>query len=147
MADSFIPYLTVADAGAAIAFYQNAFGATEVYRIPMPRPDGSTAVGHAELTLGEARFMLSDEVPDSNVLAPRGSSPVCMHLSVHDVDPLFQRAVAAGATVLRPLEDQFHGDRGGKLQDPFGHVWYFATKKEDLSPEEIQRRAAALFGA
>jgi PhnB protein len=91
--------------------------------------------------------MISDEYPEMGVLSPQtvGGSPVAIHLYVEDVDALFARALAAGAKVLRPLEDQFYGDRAGKLADPFGHLWFCATHKEDVSPEEIGRRAQAMF--
>jgi PhnB protein len=138
-----IPYLTVKNADAAIAFYKTAFGAEETLRLA-----SRGMVGHAEMKIGDAQFMLSDEFPEMDILGPetRGGSPVVMHLYVDDVDAFVARAVAAGAKVLRPVEDQFYGDRGGKLVDPFGHLWWFATHKEDVSPEEMKRRAAALFG-
>jgi PhnB protein len=141
---SFTPYLTVRNAAAAIDFYKAGFGATELYRI-----EQGGAVGHAELRIGDTLLMLSDEFPDMDILGPetRGGSAVCMHLYVENADAAVERAVAAGAKVLRPVEDQFYGDRGGKFVDPFGHVWWFATRKEDLTPEEIKRRATALFGA
>jgi PhnB protein len=93
--------------------------------------------------------MLADEFPEQGFLSPQttGGSPVMLHLYVEDVDALFDQAVAAGAKVLKPIEDQFYGDRAGKLADPFGHVWYIATHKEDVSPEEMKKRAAALFGS
>jgi PhnB protein len=141
---AFTPYLTVKNASAAIEFYKAAFGAVEQYRI-----DHRGAVGHAELMVGDALLMLSDEFADMGILGPEtlGGSPVCMHLYVDDADAFFDRAVAAGAKVLRPVADQFYGDRGGKLVDPFGHLWWFATHKEDVSPDEIKRRAAAHSGA
>ena len=140
---AFTPYLTVKNAPAAIEFYKAAFGAVEQYRI-----EHEGFVGHAELMIGESLLMLSDEVPGMAILSPAtlGGSPVCNHLYVDDADAFFDRAVAAGAKVLRPVADQFYGDRGGKLVDPFGHQWWFATHKEDLSTEEIKRRAAAQFG-
>jgi PhnB protein len=109
-------------------------------------PDGK--IGHAEIKIGAAPIMLADEFPDMGVLSPQslGGSPVSIHLYVEDVDALASQAVAAGAKVLRPVEDQFYGDRAGKLEDPFGHVWWIATHKEDVSFEEIQKRAAALYG-
>ena len=141
---SITPYLTVRDAAAAIDFYKTAFGAEEIYRIST----GGT-IGHAELRIGKALLMLSDEFPDMGVLSPetRGGSPVALHLYVDDVDAFADKAVAAGAKILRPVEDQFYGDRSGKLEDPFGHIWWFATHKEDLTPEEIKRRATELYGA
>lgn len=138
---SFIPYLTVRNAEAAIDFYKSAFGAVEIYRIGM-----GAAIGHAELKIGEAAFMLSDEFPDMDVVGPEtlGGSSVCMHLYVPEVDAFVDRALAAGAILLRPVADQFYGDRGGKLKDPFGHIWWFATRIEELTTEEIQRRAATM---
>jgi len=138
------PYLTVKNAAAAIEFYKKAFGATELLRLGAP--DGR--IGHAEIKIGEAVIMLSDEYPDMNVLGPEtiGGSPVTIHLYVEDVDAMAKSAVEAGAKVERPVEDQFYGDRGGKFTDPFGHRWWLATHKEDVSPEEMKKRAAALYG-
>jgi PhnB protein len=139
-----IPYLCVKGATAGIEFYKKAFGAKESMRLAAP--DGK--IGHVEITIGDARVMLADEYPDMNVLSPKsiGGSPVTIHIYVGDVDALAARAVAAGAKVVQPVEDKFYGDRAGKLEDPFGHLWWFATHKEDMSPEEIGRRAAVLFG-
>jgi PhnB protein len=105
-------------------------------------------VGHAELEIGKARIMLSDEFPDHDALSPQtiGGTPVMIHLYVEDVDAFTARAADAGLTVLRPVADQFYGDRGGKFEDPFGHRWWIATHKEDIPPEELNRRAAALYG-
>ena len=138
------PYLCVKDARRAIEFYKKAFGATESMRLE--QPDGR--IGHAELRLGEAPIMLADEFPEMNVRSPQslGGSPVTLHLYVEDVDAFAGRAVAAGAKLLRPIEDQFYGDRSGSLLDPFGHVWMVATHKEDVSVEEMRKRAAALYG-
>jgi PhnB protein len=138
------PYLTVSNGAKAIEFYQKAFGAVEEMR--MAAPDGK--IGHAELKIGTARFMLSDEYPEMGVRSPEsiGGSPVALHLYVEDVDATFAQAVAAGAKVVRPVEDQFYGDRAGKLVDPFGHSWFLATHKEDVAPEELKRRAEKLFG-
>lgn len=139
------PYLCVNDGERAIAFYKEAFGAVERLRLGAP----GQRIGHAELLINGALIMLSDEFPDMDVrsAATLGGSPVVVCLTVDDVDQVAQRAVAAGAKVLRPVADQFYGDRGGKFQDPFGHVWWIATHIEDLSPEEIQRRAEALYGS
>jgi PhnB protein len=139
------PYLSINGAARAIEFYQQAFGATEVLRLAMP--DGR--IGHAEIRIGRAPLMLADEFPEMGFRAPRtlGGSPVLIHLYVEDVDALAARAVAAGATVKRPVQDQFYGDRSVTLEDPFGHVWSFATHKEDVSPEELRTRHAALHGA
>jgi PhnB protein len=138
------PYLCVNGAAAAIEFYKKAFGAKEVLRMADP----SGKVGHAEIQIGDSRLMLADEYPEMGFLSPKsiGGTPVMMHLYVEDVDATVPRAVAAGAKVTREVADQFYGDRGGKIEDPFGHSWYVATHKEDLSQEEIQKRAAATFG-
>ncbi|MEP6536583.1 MAG: VOC family protein [Bryobacteraceae bacterium] len=138
------PYLTVRNAADAIDFYKKAFGATELLRLASP--DGK--VGHAEIKIGEAVIMLSDEYPEMNVLSPEtiGGSPVTIHLYVEDVDAMAKTATDAGAKIERPVEDQFYGDRGGKFTDPFGHRWWLATHKEDVSPDEMKKRAAALHG-
>jgi PhnB protein len=137
---SITPYLAIAGAADAIAFYKKAFGATEVMR--MAAPGGK--VGHAEVEIGGSRIMLSDEYPDMGFRGPKaiGGSPVGLHLYVEDVDAVTRQAVAAGAKELRPVKDQFYGDRTGSIEDPFGHVWHIATHKEDLSPDELKRRAA-----
>jgi PhnB protein len=138
------PYLIARNASAAIEFYKKAFGAEEVYRMAMP--DGR--VGHAEIRVGGAVVMLADEFPERGILSPAalGGTPVSLVLYVADADADAARAVAAGATVKRPVKDQFYGDRSGTFEDPFGHVWTIATRKENLSPEEIERRAAAASG-
>jgi len=138
-----IPYLSIAHAAEAIGFYKRAFGAVESLCI-----DHEGMIGHAELEIGRARIMLSDEFPEHDALSPRtiGGTPVMIHLYVDDVDAFTERAVAAGLKVLRPVADQFYGDRGGKFEDPFGHRWWIATRKEDVAPDELRRRAAALFG-
>ncbi|MGH6840313.1 MAG: VOC family protein [Methylocella sp.] len=139
-----IPYLTVSNGSEAIAFYKAAFGAAEVLCI---KHGGK--VGHAELAFGEARIMLCDEFPDHDALSLRtiGGTPVMIHPYVEDVDAFTARAVAAGLNVLRPVADQFYGDRGDKFEDPFGHRWWIATRKQDIPPEELKNRAAAMFGA
>lgn len=136
------PYLSIKGASDAIEFYKRAFGARELMRLAMP--DGR--VGHAELQLGDSRIMLADEFPDMECRSPQsiGGTPVTIHMYVDDVDAVAAQAVAAGATLTRPVQDQFYGDRSGTLTDPYGHVWHVATHKEDLSPEEINRRAAAM---
>jgi PhnB protein len=136
---SITPYLAVRGAAAAIDFYKKAFGATELMRID--QSDGR--IGHAEIRIGQGQIMLADEFPEIEVLSPQtlGGSAVTIHVYVEDVDELFAQAVEAGAKVLRPLADQFYGDRNCKLRDPFGHDWAFATHREDVSPEEMRRRA------
>lgn len=133
-----IPTLIVHEATAAIAFYIEAFGATETSRLTYP--DGRT--GHAEIDIRGALVMLADEHPDHGFLGPRslGGSPVVLTLHVDDPDAHFARAVAAGATMRSPVENQFYGDRSGQVEDPFGHVWTLATRIEDLSNEEMTRR-------
>jgi|SRR5579884_803092 len=135
------PYLIVPDAAAAIDFYRRAFGAEE--RMRLVRPDGK--VGHAELVIGTSVVMLADEHPPMNARAPAayGGSPVSLHLYVADVDATAAKAVAAGARVVRPVQDQFYGDRLGTFEDPGGHVWHISTHIEDVPPEEIGRRAEA----
>lgn len=135
------PYLSIKGAADAIEFYKKAFGATETMR--MAGPDGRIA--HAEIKIGKARIMLADEHPEIRFLSPRtlGGSPVTIHIYVEDIDALAAQAEAAGAKVVRAVADQFYGDRTGQFEDPFGHVWHFATHKEDISKEEMQKRAAA----
>ena len=139
-----IPYLCVQDAASALDFYQQAFGAREVLRLAEP----GGKIGHAELDFGGARVFVADEYPDHGVISPRslGGSPVSIVLGVEAVDTVAARALAAGAKLLRPVQDQFYGDRSGKLEDPFGHQWHVQTHKEDMSAEEMQRRFAALAG-
>lgn len=134
------PYLIVDDASKAIVFYKKAFGATEIYRLE--GPEGK--VGHAEIQIGNSRLMLADEFPNMGARSPKtlGGSPISILLYVEDVDAMIQRAESAGAKVTRAVKDQFYGDRSGQLEDPFGHVWTVATHKEDLSPEEMENRAA-----
>jgi len=137
------PYITVKSAPAAIDFYVKALGAKEEYRLTEP----GGRVGHAEIRIGDSRLMLSDEFPDWGALSPPtiGGSPVNLHLYVEDVDAVLKRAEACGATILRPAEDQFYGDRAGMSVDPFGHRWHLATRKHEVSPEEMQRRYDAMF--
>jgi PhnB protein len=131
-------YLCVHDADAAIDFYARAFGAKQ--RLRLTGDDGR--VGHADLAIGDASFMLSDEWPEGNVVSPKtlGNTPVALHLRVADVDAFFTQAVAAGATVERDVADQVYGERGGVLRDPFGHRWFVATQTEALSNDEVRRR-------
>ena len=140
---SVTPYLSIKEAADAIEFYKQALGANELFRMAMPSGD----IGHAEIMIGNSRIMLADPCEEFNFRSPKvlGGSSVGLHVYVEDVDKLFAQAVAAGAKVVKPLQDQFYGDRGGTLEDPFGHVWFLATHKEDLAPEEINRRAEALF--
>jgi PhnB protein len=139
--NSVTSYLIIQGAARAIKFYEEAFGATELFRLADP----SGKVGHAEISIGDSRIMLADEYPEMGFRSPQslGGSPVGIHLYVEDVDSVADRAVAAGATVLRAVQDQFYGDRSGSVADPYGHVWHVATHKEDLSMEEIGKRAAA----
>jgi PhnB protein len=132
------PYLIIGDASAAIEFYKKAFGAIELYR--MPTPDGR--IGHAEIKIGDSPFMIADEMADMGYLGPKalGGTPVSILLYVEDVDAIAEQAVAAGATVVKPVRDEFYGDRTGSFSDPFGHQWHIATHKEDVSPEEMQKR-------
>ena len=134
------PYLSVAGAAAAVEFYTQVFGAVERMRMPGP---GDT-IGHCELQLGPSVIMLADEAPDIGFRSPKalGGTPVIISVYVQDVDSVFSRAVQAGATVLREVEDQFYGDRSGQFEDPFGHRWSVATHIEDVAPEEMARRAA-----
>ncbi len=135
------PYLIVRGAARAIEFYRRAFGARELYRLD--QPDGR--VGHAEIQIGDSRVMLADEHPEAGARSPEavGGTPVTLTLYVPDVDATVARAVAAGATLVRPVADQFYGDRAGGLTDPFGHTWFVMTHVEDVTPGEMGRRAAA----
>jgi PhnB protein len=139
------PYISVGGAAEAIAFYVKAFGAKEIYRLPMP--DGR--VGHAELQIGDSRLMLADEMPDmpdAVAKSPRalGGTTSGFNLYVEDCEARFQQAIAAGAKVRRPLTTQFYGDRSGTIEDPFGHIWTISSHVEDVSPEELQRRMAGM---
>lgn len=138
---SVTPYLIVDDAAGALEFYKKAFGAKELLRLP--KPNGK--IGHAEIRIGDSVIMLADESPEVDARSPRsfGGSPISIFLYVEDVDATFTKAVEAGASVQRPLADQFYGDRTGGVKDPFGHAWYIATHVEDVSPEELKKRAAA----
>jgi PhnB protein len=139
---SVTPYLIVRGAADAIEFYKQAFSGQELMR--MPSADGRVA--HAELQLGDSRVMLADEHPEMEALAPQqpGHSGVGLCLYVADVDRVFAKATQAGAQVKRPLQDQFYGDRTATLVDPFGHVWTISTHIEDVTPDEMQRRMAAM---
>ena len=135
------PYLAVKDAAAAIEFYKAGLGATEEFR--MTGDDGR--IGHAEIHIGDDVLYLADEFPEMAVVSPQtlGGTPVTLHLNVADVDATFAQAVAAGATSLREPADQFYGDRNATILDPFGHRWMLSARIEDLSAEEMERRAAA----
>ncbi len=133
------PHLTLKGADQAIEFYRQAFGAE--LRCRLPGPDGKT-VGHAEITIGDSYLMLADESPAFGNKSPQslGGSPVSFAIYVPDADAAFARAVAAGAKVVRPMADQFYGDRTGTVADPFGYIWSLMTHIEDVDPEEIKRR-------
>lgn len=141
---SVTPYLVVKGGNEAIEFYKQAFGAVERYRLPAPDGKG---VGHAEITVGDSIVMLSDEFPEYGKLSPtstKGTS-VTLALYVEDVDAVFAKAIAAGAKVMQPVADKFYGDRSGCIVDPFGHEWTIMTHKEDVSPEEMDRRLKEFY--
>jgi PhnB protein len=136
------PYLIIRDAARALEFYNKAFGATELMRFPAP----GGKIGHAEIKIGDGVVMLADESPEMGHKSPQtlGGTAITLMFYVADVDAQFAKAVAAGGTVKQALKDQFYGDRSGTITDPFGHIWTIATHKEDVSPEEMQRRMAAM---
>lgn len=136
------PYLYIRGAAEAIEFYKQAFGAEELFRMPMP--DGK--LGHAEIQIGDSRIMLADETPEVGVTSPQtlNGTTASYLIYVENVDERFAQALAAGGEVVRPLADQFYGDRTGCLKDPFGHIWTLSTHIEDVSPEEMQRRMDAM---
>jgi PhnB protein len=138
------PYLCVDDATAALDFYSTIFDATE--RVRMPGPEGR--IGHAELEIGDSILMLSDEYPEMGVHSAKsvGGSPVTISVYVEDVDSVYDRAIKAGAKALRPVENQFYGDRSGQFEDPFGHRWNVASHVEDVSPEEMSKRMQQASG-
>jgi PhnB protein len=140
---SVTPYMIIKGAAAAIEYYRNAFGATELFRM-----EHEGKVGHAEIKIGDSPIMLADEHPEMNAFSPKtvGGTPVSLMIYVEDVDSIFKRAIELGGTEMKPVQDQFYGDRSGTLTDPFGHVWTVATHMEDLTPEEIDSRAAAAHG-
>ncbi|HKP36532.1 MAG TPA: VOC family protein [Pyrinomonadaceae bacterium] len=142
---SVTPYLIVGGASDAIDYYTRAFGAVELFRFPAP--DGK--VGHAEIKIGDSPIMLADEYPDMGYKGPKsiGGSPVSLMIYVEDVDTVFNRAIEAGGTVKEAVQDKFYGDRIGSVVDPFGHVWHVSTHKEDVSIEEMERRAKAYSNA
>jgi PhnB protein len=134
---SVTPYLVLDDAAAAIEFYTKAFGAKELFRMPM-----GNRIGHAELLIGNSRIMLADEQPQSQIYSAKhyGGSPTSLMLYVEDVDTSAKQAVAAGATIKKPVQNQFYGDRSGTFADPFGYQWTIGTHVEDVSAEEMMRR-------
>jgi uncharacterized glyoxalase superfamily protein PhnB len=137
------PYLRVHDSAAAIDFYARAFDAKEQYRLTEP----SGRIGHAEIKIGAATVMLADENPEAGIHGPRslGGTTCSIHLHVADVDQAYHRALNAGATIVRPLQNQFYGERSGSVRDPFGHEWLLGGHIEDVTPDEMQRRYTALF--
>jgi PhnB protein len=141
---SVTPYLIIAGAEQAIEFYKQAFGATELMRFGAP----NGKIGHAEIKIGDSIVMLADEHPEMDARAPQafGGTPVGLGIYVEDVDAVVARSLSLGAKLTKPVQDQFYGDRSGTITDPFGHKWTVATHKEDITPEEIQRRVAALPG-
>ncbi len=137
---SVTPYLIVKGAAKAIDYYKSAFGATELLRM-----EHGGSIGHAEIKIGDSPIMLSDEHPQMGFIGPEtiGGTPVSIMIYVDDVDTVFKQAIAAGGEEQRAVQDQFYGDRSGTLKDPFGHIWHVATHKEDVSPEEMEKRMAA----
>jgi PhnB protein len=142
---SVTPYLFIKGAASAIEFYKNVFGATEVMR--MPGPNGQ--IMHAELRIGDSIVMLSDENPQMGALSPQSIGGTATGLNVYlaNVDAVAQKAIDAGAKLVRPVKNQFYGDRSGTLIDPFGHMWSVATHVEDVPPEEMQKRMSQAAGA
>lgn len=137
------PYLIVKEADHAIKFYNEAFGANEIFRLTEP----TGKISHAEIRIGASIIMLADEYPDHGAISPHtlGGSPIMIHLRVNNVDKVVSEALAAGATLLRTVKDEFFGDRNGVIMDPFGHTWLIATRFEEISPAEMQRRFTAAF--
>jgi len=142
---SVTPYLILGKAAAAIEFYKKAFGAKELYRLS--GPEGK--VGHAEIQIGNSRIMLADEFPEMDTRGPKsmGGSPISLMIYLENVDQAFAQALKAGAKEVRPLENQFYGDRSGTVLDPFGYKWTLATHVEDLSMEEMRKRSDAFLAA
>ena len=132
------PYLILKDAAQGIEFYKRAFAATELMRFPAP----GGRIGHAEIKIGDSHIMLADEFPDMGHKSPKslGGTPVSIMLYVKDVDATTAQAVSAGGKLTRAVKDQFYGDRSGTVEDPFGHVWHISTHKEDIAPDEMDRR-------
>jgi PhnB protein len=138
---SLTPYLIVDGGAEALEYYKKAFGAIELFRM-----DHGGKVGHAEMKIGDSMFMLGDEQPGMGYKGPKslGGTPISLMIYVDDCDTIFKQAIEAGGTEVKALQDQFYGDRSGTLTDPFGHVWTVSTHKEDVAPEEMERRLAAL---
>ena len=136
------PYLIIRGASEAIEFYKKVFGAKERLRIPMPE----SRIAHAEIEIGNSLIMLADECPEMSIRGPLsiGGSPVNLHVYVTDADDIYAKALAAGATQVRPMANQFYGDRSGIFTDPFGHSWSVSTHVEDVAPEELEKRMAAM---
>ena len=141
---SVTPYLIINGAADAIDFYKKAFGATELFRM-----EHEGKIGHAEIKIGDSPIMLADEQPAMGYRSPAalGGTPVSLMIYVNDVDAIFPQAIAAGGVELKAVQDWFYGDRSGTLKDPWGHVWTIATHKEDVTPEEMDKRMAAAHGA
>lgn len=141
---SVTPYLVLNDAAAAIEFYKKAFGAKELFRMPM-----GNRIGHAEILIGNSRIMLADEHPEMQTYSAKhyNGSPISLMVYVEDVDASAEQAVAAGATVKRPVQNQFYGDRSGNFLDPYGYLWTISTHVEDVSSEEMTRRMAKAASA
>jgi PhnB protein len=141
--NSVTPYLIFENAGEAIDFYTTAFGAKELYRMPM-----GNKIAHAEILIGNSRIMLADEAPQMDAYGPKhhNGSPVSLMLYVEDVDAFSQRAVSGGAQILRPVQNQFYGDRSGTFSDPFGYKWTIGTHVEDVAPQDMMSRMANVAG-
>lgn len=140
---SVTPYLIIDGAAKAIDYYKKAFGATELFRM-----EHEGKIGHAEIKIGDSPIMLADEQPSMGYVSPKaiGGTPVSLMIYVEDVDKIYKQAISSGGLELKALQDQFYGDRSGTLKDPFGHIWTVATHKEDVTPEEMDKRIAAAHG-
>jgi PhnB protein len=140
---SVTPYLIIDGASDAIAYYKKAFNATELFRM-----EHQGKIGHAELKIGDSPIMLADEQPALGYRGPKslGGTPVSLMIYVEDVDTIYKQAIAAGGNEVKPLQDQFYGDRSGTLTDPYGHLWTVATHKEDVTPEEMDKRIKTAHG-
>ena len=138
---SLTPYLIVDGGAEALEYYKTAFGATELFRM-----EHEGKIGHAEMKIGDSCFMLGDQNEQMGYKGPKayGGSPISLMIYVDDCDAIYNKAIEAGGTEIKPLQDQFYGDRSGTLTDPFGHMWTVATHKEDVSPEEMEKRLASL---